>query len=261
MKKLYFCKIFKDRIFSFLLEPPSVFSAKPGEKVLLECPGIANPIPKATWSRPDQNIDLNSGRLKTNGWGIEISEVRSDDEGTYICRLDNGDNPVKVHTIRLNVLQMPHIFDAPKTTLTNENDRLELRCGATGSPEPEIYWMINGENTKFDPLVTSQGTRLVIKSVEKRHAGIVQCFAKNEVGEVNEGAMLQVNPKQIDGEGKPIPLGIPQKSRSRNNNRTPNERRKNKGRKLLESFEFPFDSNWIYSQQTFPAYRDPTLRV
>lgn len=214
------------------MEPPSIFSAKPGDKVLLECPGVANPTPKAIWSRPDKNLELHSNRISVLGYGLQITNVRPDDEGTYICQLDNGENPVKVHTIRFNVLHMPHIVEAPKTTLTNESDRLELHCRASGSPEPVIYWMINGENTRFDPLITSQGSRLVIRSVEKKHAGIVQCFARNEVGEVNEGALLQVNPKQIDGEGKQIPLGIPQKSRSRNNNRAPNERRKSKGRKF-----------------------------
>lgn len=223
--------------YSFLLEPPTVFSAKPGDKVLLECPGIANPVPKATWSRPVKNFDLNNGRFAVLGYGLQITDVQLDDEGTYICRLDNGENPVKVHTMKLNVLQMPDIVEAPRTSLTNESDRLELHCRASGSPAPEIYWMINGEDTRFDSLISSQGSRLVIRSVEKRHAGIVQCFARNEVGEVNEGAMLQVNPKQIDGEGKPIPLGIPQKSRSRNNNRASNgERRKNKGRKLKWNF-------------------------
>lgn len=215
------------------MEPPKVFSAKPGEKVLLECPGVANPVPKATWSRPVNNFDLNSERITVLGYGLQITDVRPDDEGTYICRLDNGENPVKVHTMTLNVLQMPKIVEAPKTSLTNESDRLELHCRATGSPAPDIYWMINGENTRYDSFITSQGSRLIIRSVEKRHAGIVQCFARNEVGEVNEGALLQVNPKQIDGEGKPIPLGMPQRSKSRNNNRTPNERRKNRGRKFL----------------------------
>lgn len=217
---------------SFLLDPPSVFSAKPGESILLECPGVSNPIPKATWSRPDRNLDLASSRINVLGFGLQIDYVRSDDEGTYICRLDNGENSVKIHTIRLNVLQLPAIVEPPKASLTNESDRLELNCRATGSPTPEIYWMINGENTKLDPLIVSQGSKLIIRSVEKRHAGIVQCFARNEVGEVNEGNLLQVNPKQIDGEGKPIPLGtMPQKVRSRNNNRTPNEKRKSKGRK------------------------------
>lgn len=110
--------------------------------------------------------------------------VRPDDEGTYICRLDNGENPVKVHTIRFNVLQMPHIDEAPKTSLTNESDRLELNCRASGSPDPEIYWMINGEDTRFDPLTESNGGKLIIRSVEKKHAGIIQCFARNDFGEV-----------------------------------------------------------------------------
>lgn len=141
---------------------------------------------------------------------------------------------------------MPHIVEAPRTSLTNESNRLELHCRATGSPEPEMYWMINGENTRYDPVIKTQGTRLIIQSVEKKHAGIVQCFAKNEVGEVNEGAMLQVNPKQIDGEGKPIPLGVPHKSRSRNNNRTPNERRRSKGHKIKNSHFVYSRNSWFF---------------
>lgn len=131
---------------------------------------------------------------------------------------------------------MPHIDEAPKTSLTNESDRLELNCRASGSPVPEIYWMINGENTRFDPLTESDGGKLIIRSVEKKHAGIIQCFARNDFGEVNEAALLQVNPKQIDGEGKPIPLGIPQKSRSKSSNRAPNEKRKSKGREFFFYF-------------------------
>lgn len=224
----------------FLLEPPIVFSAHPGENVVLECPGISNPLSKATWSRPDKTLDLNSIRINVYGYGLEIQNLHVDDGGTYICRLDNGENPVKIHTMKLNVLLLPQIIDAPRTSLTNESDRLELYCQATGSPEPEIYWMINGENTRFDPLIStgSTGTRLVISSVEKRHAGIVQCFARNEVGEVNEGALLQVNPKQIDG-GNPIPLGIPHKSsRTKHSHRVTHEheRRRSKGRKYIQNF-------------------------
>lgn len=216
---------------SFLLDPPTTFSAKPGESILLECPGVSNPVPKATWSRPDKNLELNSNRVSVLGYGLQINDIRIEDEGTYICRLDNGENPVKVHTIKFKVLQMPQILEGPKTSLTNESDRLELQCIASGSQTLEIYWMINGENTRFDSLITHDGPKLIISSVEKRHAGIVQCFVRNEVGEVNEGALLQVNPKQIDG-FIPIPLGgIHNKPRSRNNNRMHSEKRKNRGRK------------------------------
>jgi hypothetical protein len=91
--------------------------------------------------------------------------------------------------------------------------------------------MINGEDTRFDSQIRHEGSRIIISSVEKRHAGIVQCFARNEVGEVNEGALLQVNPKQINGNGKPIPLGtVPHKQRTKNNNRMHGEKRRNRGR-------------------------------
>jgi hypothetical protein len=106
--------------------------------------------------------------------------------------------------------------------------------------------MINGENTRFDSQITQEESKLIISSVEKRHAGIVQCFARNELGEVNEGALLQVNPKQIDGEGKPIqPLGgMPHhKSRSRGGSKHGSssgggggggsDKRRNRGRELI----------------------------
>lgn len=215
---------------TFLLQQATEFSARPGDEIILECPGISNPVSKATWSRPDNSLDLSSDHMTIYGYGLHIRNVRIDDEGTYICRLDNGD--VKIHTMRLNVLQLPQIIETPRNSLTNESDRLELNCRAVGSPEPQIYWIINGEDTRFDPLISIQGTRLIISSVEKRHAGIVQCFARNEVGEVNEGALLQVNPKQIDGEGKPIPLGIPHKtSRTKHSHRVTHERKRSKGRK------------------------------
>lgn len=221
---------------TFLLEPPTEFYAKIGESVVLECPGVSNPIPKATWSRPNGNLDFNDHRISVSGFGLQINDVRLNDQGTYICRLDNGENPVKVHTMEFKILQAPEIVEAPRTSLTNESDRLDLHCRATGFPKPEIYWLINGENTRFDSFITQDESNLIISSVEKRHAGIVQCFARNELGEVNEGALLQVNPKQIDGEGKPIPLGgMPHhKSRSRgSNNRMYSDKRRNRGRKFV----------------------------
>lgn len=37
----------------------------------------------------------------------------------------------------------------------------------------------------------------MIRRVQKRHAGIYQCFATNSVGTTYGSAMLQVSPKQI----------------------------------------------------------------
>lgn len=191
---------------TFLQTPPTRFAVKPGATAILECPGIGNPVPKAVWSRP--NAPIHNNRTAVLNYGLQILNVVPEDRGTYVCRLDNGMAPALIHTIRLDVLELPQIIEGPEGTLTNENDRLELRCSASGYPTPQIYWMINGADTRWDPSIRNNGTHLTLGKVEKKHAGIVQCFAKNEVGEASESNMLQVKPKQIPGEvGMHQPLG------------------------------------------------------
>ncbi|XP_065082320.1 interference hedgehog-like isoform X2 [Ochlerotatus camptorhynchus] len=184
---------------------PQNVSVSPGATALLECPGVANPIPRTSWFRRD-GLPI-SDHSKVLPYGLQLTVVTSEDQGEYVCRLENGVEPSLLHTIKLTVLEAPKIVEPPRSTLTNESESLELECIAKGSPVPEIYWMINGDYTKWDRLIKSNGSKLFIKSVEKKHAGIVQCFAKNEVGEVSESNLLQVNPKQIPGGMETVPLG------------------------------------------------------
>lgn len=219
----------------FIHSPSSLVSVKPGNTAILECPGIGNPVPKATWSCPDiinrGRIFKSDNRTIIHGYGVEILNVSKEDVGTYFCELDNGRAPTLVHNVRLEVIEMPYIEDGPKPTLTNESDSLILNCRAKGSPKPEIYWMINGQNCKWDSQIVVNGSRLFIKSVEKRHAGVVQCFARNVVGEVTSWDLLQVNPKRIPGEYYNVPLGSMPHS-SKEQTRKPQKRK----RKRCESF-------------------------
>ncbi|XP_053952186.1 interference hedgehog [Anastrepha ludens] len=189
----------------FLIQPPAQVTARPGETALLECPGVGSPPPEAVWSSPNV-INIYNNRTKVLPYGLQISDVLPEDQGSYVCRLDNGIAPALVQIIKFIVLEVPQILRGPATTLTNEGEQLELECSAAGNPFPQIYWLINGEDTSLDNETFHEDRRLVIRHVQKRHAGIVQCFAKNEVGEASEGSLLQVNPKQIQGEGS-APLG------------------------------------------------------
>ncbi|XP_055632499.1 interference hedgehog-like isoform X2 [Toxorhynchites rutilus septentrionalis] len=184
---------------------PQNVSVTPGSTALLECPGVANPVPRASWFRRD-GLTM-SDHSQVFPYGLQIYDVSPKDQGEYVCRLENGIEPSLVHTVRLTVLEVPRIVEPPRATLTNESESLQLECLAEGSPAPDIYWMINGDYTKWDRLIKANGSKLFIKSVEKKHAGIVQCFARNEVGEVSEGNLLQVNPKQIPGGTGAPPLG------------------------------------------------------
>ncbi|XP_031625787.1 interference hedgehog isoform X2 [Contarinia nasturtii] len=184
---------------SFLYSSSEHVTVKPGQTTLLECPGVGYPVVKqSSWSRPGTVISNN--RTSVFGTGLQILNTRPEDRGEYICQLDNGIAPAKMLVIRLDVLEAPKIEKGPIDTLTDEGDRLELECIAHGYPKPSIYWLINGADTRLDQAIRTDGNRLIIDQLEKKHAGIVQCFARNEEGEVCESKLLQVKPKPISGD-------------------------------------------------------------
>lgn len=187
---------------------------KPGLTAILECPGIGYPVPKPYWTRPGTVITNN--RTLVVGTALQIQNARSEDRGEYICQLENGIIPAKTLKIRLDVLEAPKIERGPIETLTDEGERLELECSATGFPTPTTYWLINGIDTRTDPSIRVVGNRLIIDGLQKKHAGIVQCFARNEEGEICESKLLQVKPKTISGDMiSTPPLGtIPNFSKS-----------------------------------------------
>ncbi|XP_017136970.1 interference hedgehog isoform X1 [Drosophila miranda] len=195
----------------FLQQPASQLQARPGETIILECPGVGSPRPEAVWSSPTLP-SINHNRSRVLAYGLQITDVRPEDQGSYVCRLDNGIAPVRVHMIKLQVLERPSILRGPAATLTNEGDSLTLECSATGNPQPEIYWLLNGEDASTDNETLAENRSLLIHHVQKRHAGVVQCFARNTLGEISEGNMLRVNPLQISGEDYQ-PLGnVPMRS-------------------------------------------------
>lgn len=198
---------------TLLYNPPDHVTVKPGATAILECPGVAYPVPKTSWNRPGTVISNN--RTSVFGNGLQILNVRSDDSGEYTCQLENGIAPGKTVRIRLEVLEAPKIVQGPTDTLTDEGERLELDCIVSGFPIANTYWLINGVDTRLDPSIRTDGTRLIIDSLQKKHAGIVQCFAKNEEGEICESKLLQVKPKRITGDMIGAPLGtIPHISKS-----------------------------------------------
>lgn len=197
----------------FLFAPANRTTVQRGETAILECPGVGSPIPKAVWSRPVNSIINN--RTSVLRYGLQIVNAQPEDSDTYICRLDNGYSDTLTHEIRLDVLESPFITHGPVDTLTDEGDSLELNCVANGNPLPAIRWLINGDEIFNDGNIQVETNKLRIHSVEKKHAGIVQCFAKNEVGEVFESKLLQVIPKQISSSGNVQPFGtIPHVQRS-----------------------------------------------
>lgn len=215
----------------FLSPLPSQVNTRLGKRVVLLCPGVGNPVPKMIWSRDNGRIA--GDRIKITSYGLIISNAESGDQDSYHCTVDNGIAPQLRHSVALRVLEPPQIIKGPINTLTNESHDLMMDCVATGNPKPTISWYINGENVAWDPKIRVTGPNIYIESVQKTHAGMIQCFAKNEAGEVNEGNLLQVNPKQIYGTS--APLGSVPDSMKLNFDHEGKEKKKNKHRKYSES--------------------------
>ncbi|XP_023179113.2 interference hedgehog [Drosophila hydei] len=183
--------------------------ARIGETVLLLCPGVGYPPPTAVWSSPNVPGAVYNNRTRVLPYGLQISGLQPKDGGTYICYLDNGIRPALEHFIQLVVQQAPRIVRPPSANLTNEGEFMELECAATGTPTPKIYWLLNGEHSVYDTEaeLPTNGS-LILRRVLKRHAGYVQCFARNVLGEHSAGTLLQVNPTQIQaGEGNGTGMG------------------------------------------------------
>lgn len=221
---------------SFLVPPPSRISVMKGETAILECPGIGFPQPKAIWSRP--NASIAGDRTSVFRYGLQIVNAQPEDTDLYICRLDNGFSPGLTLSIQLEVQKAPVIVRSPFVNITDEGNTLELECIADGSPMPKITWLINSERMRNDGNVHVDGSRLFIRSVEKKHAGIVQCFAKNNIGEAFDTKLLQVKPKQISADGNLQPLGtIPHLNKQNGHDRG---NKGGKGRKKHKHSKFSY---------------------
>ena len=100
----------------------------------------------------------------------------------------------------MNVLQFT---EAPKITLPavtsvsyNGGSVVSIKCEATGSPDPDVRWIHNGQ-------VKSSGSRtdeLTFSNINRANAGIYTCRANNSLGTTDKQLNLVVNCKYTASE-------------------------------------------------------------
>lgn len=162
--------------------------------MFMECAAYGTPVPKVYWLK--SNGQLPSNRTELVPGGLRIFNVQSTDDGVYICNHTNSVGTISYH-ITLVYNEAPVIKDGPHNTDIKEGENLDLDCDISGTPEPQISWFLNGNSVVNDNVIEAIGNRIYFRPVEKRHAGILQCFAANVVGTVYSSANLKVIPKQI----------------------------------------------------------------
>lgn len=159
--------------------------------MFLECAGVGNPIPRTSWQKRDGQLPSN--RFEILDGSLKIVNVTSTDDGIYVCNTTNTLGSV-VRFITLTYLEEPTVDCSINTTDIKQGERLELECQVKGVPQPNIHWFINGFAVNNDSSIEPMKNRIRIRTVEKRHAGNLQIFARNSVKTVYNSITIRVIP-------------------------------------------------------------------
>ncbi|XP_028169300.1 interference hedgehog-like [Ostrinia furnacalis] len=163
-------------------------SVRPREVLRLWCGAVGSPPPRVVWSRE------RNGQIRgKHGHMLVIDPFTADDEDVYSCSANEVRRSWKVIA-----LQAPSWEGSARNVNATEGGEAHIACGIPhGQPPPTITWVLNSEPVQSSKGNRTADTELFIRPVEKRHAGVVQCFACNSLGCAYEAAMLTVVPKQI----------------------------------------------------------------
>ncbi|XP_037094900.1 neogenin-like, partial [Pollicipes pollicipes] len=174
---------------------PADTEARRGDNVTLDCAANGRPRPQVTWLKDGTTIDLSYLDRRFYLLGVsslQIVDVHEEDSGTYQCRVFNSVDSADASAV-LHVKVPPEFVVRPNQTAAAEKEDVELSCSARGSPPPRITWTKNGErlhNSDYFKLVDGHSLRIL--GLVQRDAGVYQCFASNDAGNVQTAARLTV---------------------------------------------------------------------
>lgn len=211
-----------------LIRPPKeMYTVVKGHTVFLECPIVGNPVPNVIWSKKNGQLPISRSEMVYGG--LKIKNVTSSDDGVYVCTFTNSKGTLTRH-ITLVYNEPPSIEKGLENKKVIVEEHLDFECVVRGTPEPVVSWILNGNSVLNDSSIEAIGNRLYFRPVEKRHAGLLQCFATNTLKTVYSSAILEVVPKQISS-ADAEEIGVLQTLAPHLNKRKKHKQLKHKGSK------------------------------
>ncbi|CAD7081255.1 unnamed protein product [Hermetia illucens] len=121
-------------------------------------------------------------RFKIVGdYNLQISNVRTQDAGDYICQIGDQETRDQVHTVEILVPPTLRALPHNGQVTARKGSTVTLECKASGNPVPTIYWYKKDVFSGTTHL--SDSSTLILDNVDRHHAGIYQCSADNGVKE------------------------------------------------------------------------------
>ncbi|XP_036048333.1 Down syndrome cell adhesion molecule-like protein 1 isoform X1 [Onychomys torridus] len=162
-----------------------------GHAVELPCAASGYPIPAIRWLKDGRPLPADS-RWAKRITGLTISDLRTEDSGTYICEVTNTFGSAEANGI-LTVIDPLHVTLTPKKLKTGIGSTVILSCALTGSPEFTIRWYRNTEPVLPGEVISIRGLSnetLLISSAQKSHSGAYQCFASRKAQTAQDFAII-----------------------------------------------------------------------
>lgn len=102
---------------------------------------------------------------------------------------------------------VPEVLVSPAIVNQDENSSAELRCTASGSPEPRIQWIRLDGQMSSDVIIRDGYLRF--NSLRKSDEGNYRCFAQNNVGDADQTIQVYVR-EQRRQDPRPQPRPEPE---------------------------------------------------
>ncbi|XP_036394428.1 B-cell receptor CD22 [Megalops cyprinoides] len=142
-----------------------------GNPIFLTCVSKGNPEPSYTWFKNGQDAFTNTANLN-------FPDVRSKDNGTYVCQAQNLRGIENSSAVTIDVTYAPRTVTAtPSLRWIKEGDEVTLSCSAEDSnPAPTQYlWFRN-----HAPY--SEGSEHRFLSITTQDSNVYHCQASNAAG-------------------------------------------------------------------------------
>uniref|UniRef100_A0A1A8NW40 Contactin 1 n=3 Tax=Nothobranchius pienaari TaxID=704102 RepID=A0A1A8NW40_9TELE len=178
----------------------NVLAPKNG-RVVIECRPKAAPKPTFFWSKDTELLSNSSRVFIWEDGSLEILDVTQADAGRYTCFAENDLG--KANSTRpLLVTESTKITLAPSNVDVNAGENTWMQCAASHDARVDITFIWSQDGKEIDLIKNSahyesvlngsSNSKLLIKNVQLKHAGLYTCTANTQVDNITASAHLVV---------------------------------------------------------------------
>lgn len=185
-----------------IIEPTQQYLSKRNEVALkgkrteIFCIYSGTPQPKTIWTKDGRPIQWNDHiSLGNFGKSIVIKNTQIEDAATYKCEASSLGKK-QTHSIILKVNVLPYFTVTPENINGAEGGSVELKCDASGIPEPELQWYFNGKlmkDTEPNENRLVALNKITLHNLNEKDIGNYGCNASSTLGYIYKEVILTMH--------------------------------------------------------------------